>query len=44
MQQELPMINRISSAAERAIWAIDAFFDRAVQLAWMSTLRRHIDV
>jgi hypothetical protein len=44
MRQELPMINRISSAAERAIRAIDVFFDRVVQYAWMSTLKHHVDV
>jgi len=38
------MINKISSVAERAIWAIDTFIDRAVLVAWTSTLRHHVNV
>jgi hypothetical protein len=37
------MINRISSVAERAIWTVDAFINRAVLFAWTSTLRHHAD-
>lgn len=37
------MINKISSVAERAIWTIDAFINRAVLFAWTSTLRHHAD-
>jgi len=33
------MINKISFVTERAVLAIDAFFDRVVLFAWTSTLR-----
>jgi hypothetical protein len=38
------MISGLFLAAERAVFAIDAFLNRAVLLAWTSTLQHHVDV
>ena len=43
MHQELPMINKISFLTERAALSIDAFFERVILFAWISTLRHHVD-
>jgi hypothetical protein len=42
MRRELAMSN-ILLAAERAVWAVDAFLTRAVLFAWTCTLRHHVD-